>query len=120
MRELDRALAPTVIGDVAFGKATIREPVLGLEFIQQFGQRFTVRAVVCELVCELVPAVFAPRQQTQCTVAQRRFKVAQAAADFSGEFGTPAPTPTIARILASISCAIAGRSFRYSRALSLP
>lgn len=50
MRELDRSFAPTMVGDIALGKAPVREPVLGLEFIQQFGQRFAVRTVSCKLV----------------------------------------------------------------------
>jgi hypothetical protein len=63
MGKLDRALAAAVIGDVALGKATIRQPVFGFEFVQYCSQFFAICAAILELVREFMAAVFTPRQQ---------------------------------------------------------
>ena len=63
VRELDSAFASAVIRDIAFGKAPIREPVIGFEFVQHHSECFAIRTCIRQLVRELIAAVLAPRQQ---------------------------------------------------------
>src|SRR5579885_2595341 len=85
-----------------------------------FDQR-RVRMVTLQLGGELPPAVLAPRQQFHRPAAQLPRLIAQSS--FS-VLSSPAPAlltaTALARICASISLALAGLSFKYWRALSLP
>ena len=92
------------------GEARIGEQALTLQVIQQNGDLVRV-AVGSQLARQLDPAVFTPGQQVERPLSELQASAGTGAADF---------TPSFSRIWASISAAISGCSFRYSRALSLP
>src|SRR5882762_6461566 len=86
-----------------------------------FQQRFEIllgTGVRPELPSELGAAVLPPREQPQGPLAQRRLLFHTSAV--TGTNASGFLTPSFSRILASISAASSGFSFRKSRALSLP
>jgi hypothetical protein len=75
----------------------------------------------CKFSDQFLPAVLPPRQQVECTFPDRLLVVAQASTSSASSVSLAARSGrTLARMAASISCAVSGCSLRKLRTLSLP